>query len=390
LELFDVATIDIPIGLLISVDGPYSAVSAGMLAGALLAIDEVNGSGLPVRLDPVVGNPQGQLARYVSISGSMLASGIRHVVGCYTSSSRKEVIPLFEKADALLWYPSHYEGFESSPNVVYTGPVANQHLLPLIDYLLQHVGRRAFCIGSNYIWAWENNRVMREAMAAAGGCVIAERYFAMDDTDFGQIIQAILNERPSFIFNTLIGISSYQFLRDLRAACAQEGIDQPAVLPIASCTLSEPELEAVGREAADGHIVSSVYFSSIKSPENARFAAAYKARRPGGPAVSADAEATYLAVKLLGLALAEAGTSEIGAVKQAVARQVLTAPQGQVQISPETMHATLTPRIGRSTSAGEFEIVVEASQPIPADPYLLQNSSRFGAVSERSKLRVVS
>jgi branched-chain amino acid transport system substrate-binding protein len=220
--------------------------------------------------------------------------------------------------------------------------------------------------------------------------VIAERYFAMDDTDFGQIIQAILNERPSFIFNTLIGISSYQFLRDLRAACAQEGIDQPAVLPIASCTLSEPELEAVGREAADGHIVSSVYFSSIKSPENARFAAAYKARRPGGPAVSADAEATYLAVKLLGLALAEAGTSEIGAVKQAVARQVLTAPQGQVQISPETMHATLTPRIGRSTSAGEFEIVVEASQPIPADPYLLQNSSRFGAVSERSKLRVVS
>jgi ABC-type branched-subunit amino acid transport system substrate-binding protein len=390
LELFDVATMRIPIGLLISVEGPYSAVSAGMLAGALLAVEEVNSSGLGLRLDPIAGNPQGDITRYALIGEDMLASGIKHVVGCYTSSSRKEIIPLFEKADALLWYPSHYEGFESSTNVVYTGPVANQHLLPLIDYLLQNVGRTAFCVGSNYIWGWENNRVMREAMAAAGGAVVAERYFAMGCTDFAQIIQSILTERPSFVFNTLVGISSYQFVRELRAASLARGIDQPAVLPIASCTLSEPELQAIGREAMDGHITSSVYFSSIESPENARFLADYKARYRDGQAVSADAEATYLAVRLLGMALAEAGTAEIGAVKQAVVRQVLKAPQGEVRIDSETMHAALTPRIGRSRSDGKFEILLEALRPVYADPYLIQNSSRFSAVTNRPRLRIAS
>ena len=384
------ATIRIPIGLLISVEGPYSAVSAGMLAGALLAVEEVNSSGLGLRLDPITGNPQGDITRYALIGEDMLASGIKHVVGCYTSSSRKEIIPLFEKADALLWYPSHYEGFESSTNVVYTGPVANQHLLPLIDYLLQNVGRTAFCVGSNYIWGWENNRVMREAMAAAGGAVVAERYFAMGCTDFAQISQSILTERPSFVFNTLVGISSYQFVRELRAACLARGIDQPAVLPIASCTLSEPELQAIGSGAMDGHITSSVYFSSIESPENARFLAAYKARYTDGQAVSADAEATYLAVRLLGMALAEAGTAEIGAVKQAVVRQVLKAPQGEVRIDSETMHAALTPRIGCSRSDGKFEILLEALRPVYADPYLIRNSSRFSAVTNRPRLRIAS
>jgi len=109
-------------------------------------------------LEPVVVNPSGDLARYRSLSLELLGSGIRHVVGCYTSSSRKEVIPCFEKFDGLLWYPSHYEGFESSDNVIYTGAAPNQHVLPLVDYLASRVGSRAFCVGSNYIWAWENNR----------------------------------------------------------------------------------------------------------------------------------------------------------------------------------------------------------------------------------------
>lgn len=384
------ADVSFPLGLLISTDGPYAAVSSGMLAGALLAVDEVNAGDLPVRFIPRHGNPGGDLSRYAALGEDMLSSGIRHVVGCYTSSSRKEIIPLFEKADALLWYPSHYEGFESSPNVVYTGPVANQHLLPLVEYLIRHVGRSAFCIGSNYIWAWENNRVMRDAMTSAGGIVTAERYFAVGSTDFAQVIAAILSERPAFVFNTLIGISSYRFVRDLRAACLAQGLDQPAVLPIASCTLSEPELAVIGPEAMDGHITSSVYFASVASPENARFRAAYRARHPEGPAVSADAEATYVAVKLLAQALAAAGTDEIGAVKAAVGRQVLTAPQGEIGIDPDTMHARLTPRIGRSNAAGEFDILAEAPLPVRADPYLIDSASRFGALVTKPRLRIAS
>jgi ABC-type branched-subunit amino acid transport system substrate-binding protein len=360
-----------------------------MLGGALLAIDEVNASGLGVRLEPVLGNPAGQLHRYVTLAEDMLASGIKHVVGCYTSSSRKEIIPLFEKADALLWYPSHYEGFESSPNVVYTGPVANQHLLPLVDYLMRRVGPNAFCIGSNYIWAWENNRILREAIGPAGS-VVAERYFPVGSTDFAQVIDAILTARPSFVFNTLIGDSSYQFLRDLRQACQSRGLHQPDAIPVASCTLSEPELKAIGPSALDGHITSSVYFSTIDTPENARFIAAYEARFPAGPIVSADAEATYLAVRLLGQALAEAGTNDVAAVKRMVPRQVVRAPQGEVRIEADTMHASLTPRIARSGPDGRFEIIMEATGPVPADPYLIRNSSRFGAVYVRPNLRVAS
>ena len=290
-----------------------------MLCGALLGIAEAQAEHPDLEIDPIISNPGGDNALYSAMAEDMLGNGIRHVVGCYTSSSRKEIIPLFEKADALLWYPSHYEGFESSSNVVYTGAVANQHLLPLVEYLLSHVGPKAFCVGSNYIWAWENNRILREAIGPNGGTVVAERYFPVGCTEFGQAIDAILAARPSFVFNTLIGESSYQFLRDLRAACRIRGIDQAREIPVASCTLSEPELAAIGPEAVDGHITSSVYFSSLDTPENDRFVQAYHARFPDGPVVSADAEATYLAVRLLARAVTEAGSDEACAVKRAVA-----------------------------------------------------------------------
>jgi len=154
---------DVSIGVLFSVDGPYSVVSRSMLNGALLAIEQVNlAQNATIQLKPIVVNPAGDLARYSSLCIGLLSQGVKHVVGCYTSSSRKEVIPLFEKADALLWYPSHYEGFECSENVIYTGAVTNQHVLPLADYLLECCGHSAFCIGSNYIWAWENNRILRQ------------------------------------------------------------------------------------------------------------------------------------------------------------------------------------------------------------------------------------
>jgi branched-chain amino acid transport system substrate-binding protein len=373
-----VAKLRLPVGILISSDGAYSVVSKSMLCGALLGVAEARAEHPDLDIDPIIANPGGDNALYSAMAADMLARGIRHVVGCYTSSSRKEIIPHFEKSDALLWYPSHYEGFESSSNVVYTGAVANQHLLPLVEYLLGCVGRKAFCVGSNYIWAWENNRILRETIGANGGAVVAERYFTVGCTEFGQVIESILAARPSFVFNTLIGESSYQFFRDLRAACAGRGLDQAREIPVASCTLSEPELAA------------SVYFSSLDTPENDRFVKAYRARFPDGPVVSADAEATYLAVRLLARAVAEASAVEAGAVRRTVALRPISAPQGEVQIDPETMHASLTPRIARSNLDAGFTILREATRPAAADPYLIRNSSRFGAVALRPVLRVAS
>ena len=168
------------LGLLFSSTGPYATIGQAMLNGALLAIEEANGSdGFPFTLEPVIADPQGLNNAYPRLAKSMLIEDqLVHVVGCYTSSSRKEVLPYFEKYDGLLWYPSHYEGFESSENVVYTGASPNQHIVPLADFLLERYGNKAYFIGSNYIWAWENNKIMREAVLAAGGTVLAERYVA--------------------------------------------------------------------------------------------------------------------------------------------------------------------------------------------------------------------
>ncbi|WGD32176.1 transporter substrate-binding domain-containing protein [Ancylobacter sp. WKF20] len=376
------------VGVMFSTTGPYSVVARSMLNGALLAFREA-AAAENVTLEPVVVNPGGDLARYAELSQELTASGIRHVVGCYTSSSRKEVIPCFEKHDALLWYPSHYEGFESSSNVIYTGASPNQHVLPLVDYMLGHVGPRAFCVGSNYIWAWENTRIFREAMTARGGQVLAERYAAIGDTSFEKLVDAILEAKPDFVFNNLIGTSAYAFFRLFRAACAARGIDQARQIPIASCTLSEPELEEIGAGAVDGHLSSSVYFSSLANTANAAFTRDYRAAFPQGPSTSADAEASYIAVKLLARALADAGTDEVTAVKQAVTRQRLNAPQGDVWIDPQTLHAWLTPRIGRSTPQARFDVIVEEPAPVRPDPYLIQSSPRYAMAPRSPNLRVV-
>ena len=380
---------NIQVGFLFSSTGSYELVSRSMLNGAILAAEEINASGLGIRIEPSVLNPGGDLSQYSALTAALLKRNIRHVVGCYTSSSRKEVIPLFEKHDALLWYPSHYEGFESSTNVVYTGAAPNQHVLPLVEYLLQHHGHRAFCVGSNYIWAWENNRILRESVTARGGSVLAERYFAVGETDFHQVIEAIIEARPSFVFLTLIGTSAYQFFRDLRAACRARGIDQAREIPVASCSLSEPELEAIGDDAVDGHLSSSVYFCSIQSPENFRFLEAYESRNPEGPTASADAEASYNAVWLLACGAAAAQTDDPRAIKAEIVRQHLDAPQGKVWIDEQTLHAYLTPRIGRSNRNAKFDLVSEARAPVQPDPYLVHNSSRFEAAPAPS-LRLVS
>jgi ABC-type branched-subunit amino acid transport system substrate-binding protein len=377
------------IGIMFSSTGPYDVVARSMLGGARLAIGQVNAAAdLPITLDPIELNPGGVSDAYQAGTDMLLRSGVRHVVGCYTSSSRKEVIPYFEKHDALLWYPSHYEGFETSSNVVYTGAVPNQHLIPLVNHLLRHHGRSAFCVGSNYIWAWESNRVLRENLLRRGGSVQAERYCAVGETDFEQIIAAILDTMPSFVFNTLIGTSAYAFLRAFRRACRDRGIDQPTTIPVASCTLSEPELEAIGAEAVDGHLTSSVYFSTIASPANDRFVAAYQAEFPDGPAPCADAEASFIAVWFLARAIAEAGTQDVHAVRAAATRQQIAAPQGRVWLDPETLHAFLTPRIGRSNANGRFDILAEAAEPVRPDPYLVWNSQRFGAPDAKQLRRV--
>jgi branched-chain amino acid transport system substrate-binding protein len=342
-----------------------------------LALVELAADPATRRFEPIALDPGGQNPAYAEAARHMLAVlGLIHVVGCYTSSSRKEVLPLFEKHDALLWYPSHYEGFESSENVVYTGAAPNQHIGPLAEHLLRVRGRRAWCLGSNYIWAWENNKIMREAVLAAGGAILGERYFAVGETDFDAVIAQILETRPDFVFNTLIGTSAYAFFRRFRAAAVARGIDQAREIPVASCSLAEPELVEIGPEACAGHISSSVYFESINTPENRAFVAAYQAAFPHAGPTSADVEASYLAVHLLARALRRAGGTAMETVRAALPEVAMNAPQGPVRIDPDNRHSYLTPRIGVSNTAGGFDVIYEAQRPVKPDPYLVWQDAR--------------
>jgi len=381
----------IRIGLLFSTTGPYATIGRAMRNGALLAVEEVNAEpSFAFSLEVIEANPGGRDADYAAAARRMLAQdGLAHIVGCYTSSSRKEVLPLFEKYDALLWYPSHYEGFESNEHVVYTGAAPNQHIVPLAEHMLARHGRRAYCVGSNYIWAWENNKIMREAVLGAGGSVLAERYFAVGETEFDAVIEHILRLRPSFVFNTLIGLSAYAFFRAFREAALARGVDQPAEVPVASCSLSEPELVEIGPQACDGHVSSSVYFASIAGARNRAFVKAYRRRYPQAGPTSADAESSYLAVHLLARAMHAASSCELAAVRDVLPSISMDAPQGCVRIDPSNRHCYLTPRIGLSNKAAGFDLLYEASQPIKPDPYLVHHDVEARKVAGARELRVV-
>jgi ABC-type branched-subunit amino acid transport system substrate-binding protein len=175
-------------------------------------------------------------------------------------------------------------------------------------------------------------------------------YFSVGDTDFGSLVDQIVADRPDFIFTTLIGESGYAFFRQLRERKNAAGLD-PCRLPVASCSLSEVELPLIG-DAAAGHLSSSVYFSTTQSAENARFTKSWDQRFGH-------------------LGHACAGSAGFEEVRAAVRGMQFVAPQGLVTVDPENLHCWMRPRIGRSTTNGDFELIFEADRPIRPDPYLV-------------------
>lgn len=377
----------VAIGVLFSASGPYAAIGQEGLAGTILAIDEINASGdYDFVLAAQVRDPAGATENYAALAADIVASsGARHIVGCTTSWSRKEVIPLLEKSDTMLWYPCPYEGFEAHEQVVYLGACPNQHVIPLLDFALPRFGADGYLVGSNYIWGWETSRIARNVMEAAGGQVAGERYVPLGDVDVGRIIEEIRIKQPAFILNTLIGPSSYAFLAAYAALGAADPRFNHTIRPVLSCNFAECELARVGK-AAEGQLVVSPYFQSLKSHENNAFLAVLARLAPKTRHVSAFFAQAYAAVHMLTDGLSLAGTDEASAVLGAMAGRVVTAPFGPVEIDPTNNHAILTPRIARSSAAG-FDIVADGGLSIRPDPYLARVPVPSG--QKTTHLRVV-
>ncbi|TGN37491.1 N-acetylmuramoyl-L-alanine amidase, partial [Paracoccus liaowanqingii] len=267
------ATRSIDLGLLFSRSGTYGLLGEASRTGALKAVAQVNGDPqFDIAFRPVERDPQGNVDAYAPLCEQIFAtSTARHVIGCTTSWSRKEVIPSLERMDGALWYPVPYEGFEASDRVVYTHACPNQHLLPLLDHAFAQYGTRSYLTGSNYIWGWEMNRLAREIGMRAGGAVLGERYLPLGSTEVSRIVDEIADLRPDFVLNQLIGPSQYAFLQAMAGLRARDPAFAAGQCPILSCNLTECELPAIGA-AAEGVIAAGPWFRGMPAlrPEDAR------------------------------------------------------------------------------------------------------------------------
>lgn len=307
----------VEIGILLSRSGGYSAISNASYAGVAAAIAAVNADpNLGVELIPVARDPAGQIDLYAPLCREILRnSSARHIIGTITSWSRKEVLPVLERAAATLWYSSPYEGFEASDHIAYMHACPNQHLLPLLDWAMPRFGQRMHLVASNYIWGWEVNRLAREVVTTAGGEVTGERHLALGETDVRGMVDEIAALRPDFVLNSLIGPSQYAFVAAMRPRLPD--------IPILSCNLTECELSRMG-DAAEGLIAAGPYFHAPGSAfANSHEAAAHAAIREMARLFDAHPGGEHLPLAEL-LAL-DAGAGPVDAQTHHVSLPVLIA-----------------------------------------------------------------
>lgn len=362
----------IPVGILYSVSGQYGEIGREMLNGIMLAIEQVNADEvMDFTLAPVIYDPGCQLENYYRYCRELLyRHGVKHIVGCYTSASRKVILPLVEGTNAMLWHTARYEGYESSDHVIYLGAVPNQHVLPMLDYVLKHYQPNVYHVGSNYIWSEEIDRITRDALDIHGGKMIASRFMGLGETDVTPIILDILAHRPPVILITLVGISAYRFFQVWKAMSVEHAFLREAAPTRLSLTLCEQEVAMIGADAVEGCLVSAVYFHSINNAQNQKFSLCYRQRFGEHAVPTVDAEAAWMSGHFLAKGIQASGSDEPSLVRESVYGVELDAPNGVTRINRENNHASLTPRLARIGADGNFHLLWQAPSPVTPDPWL--------------------
>jgi ABC-type branched-subunit amino acid transport system substrate-binding protein len=366
------------IGILFSRSGATAISETEHFLGTALAIEEINIAGgiLGATLEPVAYDPASEPALYRRYAERLLSDdGVCTIFGCSTSSCRKAVLPVVERRNGLLWYPSLYEGFEYSPNIIYTGAAPNQNAFQLSEFLLQNYGRRFYFVGTDYIFPRESNRTMRDLVERRGGEVLAESYVPMlaDHEALAALVSDIKRQEPDVVFCTIVGDSAQRFYR----CYAESGIDRNR-RPLASLTMAEGEIAAINPEYCEGNITAATYFSTVDRPENERFLRNFRKRFGEDAPVSMWSAGAYSQVHLFAEALKKAGTLQTQRLAAAALGQDFDAPEAKMLIEPENSHTWLTPRLGRIKRDGTFEIVWQAKGNVRPDPYLA-NSPAYDA-----------
>ncbi len=362
---------EVEVGILFSLTGGLSIIEKSLADATLMAIDEINAAGGVMggkMIKPIVEDGASDPKTYnEKASKLVIQDRVPTVFGSYTSASRKAVLPVFEKRKNLYIYPTYYEGFECSKNVVYTGAVPNQQLSNYIPWIIKNLNKKKFFIvGSNYIYPREMAKVCKILIEQAGAEWIADEYLELGHSEWGAMVNKIKKSGCDVVLSNVVGDSVVAFYREF----GNQGLTHDR-LPICATVTSEIEIAAMGAEFAVGSFTSFPYFQAIDTDINNAFVERYRKYVNDSSAVTHHAlECSYFEVFLWAQALNKAGEATPAAIREGIKGQEMEAPNGHVKIEPENLHCYLTPRIAEWLPDGQGKIVDEYPAPIIPLPYV--------------------
>ncbi|MBL8476215.1 urea ABC transporter substrate-binding protein [Methyloversatilis sp. XJ19-13] len=348
----------VKVGILHSLTGTIALAEASVVDAEKLAIDEINAAGgvLGKKIVPVVEDGASDWPTFAEKARKLLGQDkVAAVFGCYTSASRKAVLPVFEQAKGLLYYPTYYEGQEQSPNILYTAHEATQQCVQGCNWLLENRGKTFYLIGSDYIWPRVTNKIARPTIVKGGGSVLGEEYMPLGSTSFGSTINKIKAVKPDIILSTIVGGSNVAFYKQLKAA----GVNMKKTTVMAFA-VSEEEVSGIGNENVQDVLTCMSYLQSLDNPANKKFVAAFKAKY-GQKRVTGDTLAcAYTAVYLWKMAVEKAKSFDVDKVIAASANLEFTGPEGLVRFHGSNHHLWKQARIGAFGADGQVNMIYES------------------------------
>jgi len=360
----------VKVGILHSITGTMAISETGSVQAEKLAIEQINAMGGILGRKIVYTQEDGasDWPTFAEKSKKLLVKDkVAAVFGCWTSASRKAVLPIFEQYNGMLYYPTFYEGLEQSPNVIYTGQEATQQIIAGIDWVVKNKGaKKFFLLGSDYIWPRTSNKIARKHIEKLGLKVVGEEYYPLGHTQFNSVINKIKLKKPDVIYAIVVGGSNVAFYKQLKAAGIDMTKEKPLVLTI---SVTEDEILGIGGENIVGAYAAMKYFQSLTNDNNEAFVKAFKKRWGDDIVIGDVTQAAYLGPWLWKAAVEKAGSFDIDKIRKASpGLELTTAPEGYVRIHPNH-HLWSKTRIGHARSDGQYDIVFETDELIEPDPF---------------------
>jgi urea transport system substrate-binding protein len=348
----------VKVGILHSLTGTIAIAEKSVVDAEMLAIEEINKAGgvMGSRIEAVVEDGASDWPTFAEKARKLMERDkVAAVMGCYTSASRKAVLPVFEKLKGLLYYPTYYEGLEQSPNIMYTAQEATQSVIAAMEWLYKNKGKTFYMIGSDYIWPRTTIKIAKATLNRLGGKLAGEGYYPLGHIEFSSEINKIKAAKPDVILNCVVGGSNVAFFKQLTAA-GITGKNQTVL----SLAVSEEEVSGIGSENTAGTLTCMGYFQSLKNPANDKFVKAFKAKYGANRVVGDTLECGYISVYLWKLAAEKAKSFEVEKVVAASADLPIDAPEGKVKFHKSNHHLWKHARIGTFRPDGQVDMIYES------------------------------